>query len=164
MQARTAGNAKNRPSYRECQWPTARAEDSESCGNHPGAVDSLTGATSQWQTPRAYSHGEDSNAPGLTGLDVQARGMYPEEQRYGERFQNGTNSPSSPPDPETGTPGPGSSSTAPDSPLRSRLNPAFVEWLMGTIPGWTDLEPLATGSFRWWQRSHSVALRRLLGS
>ncbi len=32
-------------------WPTPRSEDSESCGNHPGAVDSLTGATQQWATP-----------------------------------------------------------------------------------------------------------------
>jgi hypothetical protein len=32
-------------------WPTPRSEDSESCGNHPGAVDSLTGATRQWATP-----------------------------------------------------------------------------------------------------------------
>lgn len=32
-------------------WPTARAEDSESCGNHPGAMDSLTGATKNWPTP-----------------------------------------------------------------------------------------------------------------
>src|SRR5271166_6485360 len=29
-------------------WPTARSEDSESCGNHPGATDSLTGATRNW--------------------------------------------------------------------------------------------------------------------
>jgi hypothetical protein len=34
-------------------WPTPRSEDSESCGNHPGAVDSLTGATRQWATPDA---------------------------------------------------------------------------------------------------------------
>jgi len=33
-------------------WPTARAEDAESCGNHPGATDSLTGATVLWPTPR----------------------------------------------------------------------------------------------------------------
>ena len=33
-------------------WPTSRAEDSESAGNHPGAVDSLTGATRNWPTPR----------------------------------------------------------------------------------------------------------------
>jgi len=32
-------------------WPTPRSEDLESCGNHPGAVDSLTGATRQWATP-----------------------------------------------------------------------------------------------------------------
>jgi len=32
-------------------WPTPRSEDSESCGNHPGAVDSLTGATREWRTP-----------------------------------------------------------------------------------------------------------------
>ncbi len=33
-------------------WPTARAEDSESCGNHSGATDSLTGATKTWPTPK----------------------------------------------------------------------------------------------------------------
>lgn len=34
-------------------WPSARAEGSESCGNHPGATDSLTGATAGWMTPSA---------------------------------------------------------------------------------------------------------------
>lgn len=34
-------------------WPTPRAEDSESAGNHPKATDSLTGATKQWATPMA---------------------------------------------------------------------------------------------------------------
>ncbi len=36
-------------------WPTARAEDSECCGNHPSASgegDSLTGATRNWPTPQ----------------------------------------------------------------------------------------------------------------
>jgi hypothetical protein len=32
-------------------WPTSRAEDSESCGNHPGAIDSLRGAVENWQDP-----------------------------------------------------------------------------------------------------------------
>ncbi len=35
-------------------WPTSRAEDWESCGNHPGATDSLTGATKNWTTPQAH--------------------------------------------------------------------------------------------------------------
>jgi hypothetical protein len=33
-------------------WPSPRSEDSECCGNHPGATDSLTGATKDWGTPR----------------------------------------------------------------------------------------------------------------
>lgn len=35
-------------------WPTARREDGESCGNHPGVTDSLTGAVKKtWPTPDA---------------------------------------------------------------------------------------------------------------
>ena len=37
-------------------WPSARAEDAESCGNHPGAIDSLTGAASEWRTPNTRDH------------------------------------------------------------------------------------------------------------
>jgi hypothetical protein len=33
------------------RWPTARQEDGESCGNHPGSQDSLTGVTKNWPTP-----------------------------------------------------------------------------------------------------------------
>lgn len=43
-------------------WPTARAEDGESAGNHPGAVDSLTGATKHWATPRTLTGGGESAA------------------------------------------------------------------------------------------------------
>jgi len=39
-----------------------------------------------------------------------------------------------------------SSSGGPSS--RPRLNPNFVDWLMGWVPGWTACEPLGTGSFR----------------
>ena len=35
-----------------------------------------------------------------------------------------------------------------------RLNPDWVEWLMGWPPGWTDLKPLATDKFREWQQQH----------
>jgi DNA (cytosine-5)-methyltransferase 1 len=38
-------------------WPTPRSEDSECCGNHPGATDILTGATKLWTTP----NGDDVN-------------------------------------------------------------------------------------------------------
>ncbi len=44
------------PNGSECaqqvaNWPSPRMEDSENCGNHPGAVDSLNGATANWPTP-----------------------------------------------------------------------------------------------------------------
>jgi hypothetical protein len=34
-----------------------------------------------------------------------------------------------------------------------KLNPTWVEWLMGFPPGWTDLKPLATDKFRKWLES-----------
>lgn len=34
-------------------WPSARAEDSESCGNHFGAADSLNAVAGSWPTPNA---------------------------------------------------------------------------------------------------------------
>lgn len=49
-------------------WPTARQEDGESCGNHPGAVDSLTGAAKTWSTPHAH------NASGPPGAGTTERG------------------------------------------------------------------------------------------
>lgn len=34
----------------------------------------------------------------------------------------------------------------------ARLNPYWVEWLMGWPIGWTDLKPLATDKFRSWRQ------------
>lgn len=34
------------------------------------------------------------------------------------------------------------------------INPAWIAWLMGWPPGWTDLEPLGTDRFQRWRRSH----------
>ncbi len=35
-----------------------------------------------------------------------------------------------------------------------KLNPIWIEWLMGWPMGWTDLEPLEMGKFQEWQRLH----------
>jgi hypothetical protein len=65
---RTSGNGSS-------SWPTARAEDSEQCGNHPGSTDSLTGAIRQWPTPAAREYkganGEEhlENGTGRKHLD-----------------------------------------------------------------------------------------------
>ncbi len=37
-------------------WPSPRSEDSESCGNHPEAMDSLTGVVDQWPTAMARDY------------------------------------------------------------------------------------------------------------
>ena len=37
------------------QWPSPRSEDSECAGNHPGATDSLTGASKIWKTPHGMA-------------------------------------------------------------------------------------------------------------
>lgn len=48
-------------------WPTARAEDSESCGNHPGATDSLTGVTRDWLTPHGMNGTDHTGKQGRGG-------------------------------------------------------------------------------------------------
>lgn len=55
-------------------WPTPRSEDSEACGNHPGATDSLTGATKEWQTPATDSfRSRGGDRKDEMGLDQQSR-------------------------------------------------------------------------------------------
>lgn len=71
--------------------------------------------------------------------------------------------PSSRPDPETSTPGQPSLSNAPTSPLR--LNPAFVEWLMGWPEGWTDAgAPVASHSYHFWETASCHSLQHLLSA
>lgn len=176
-------------------WPTARAEDSESCGNHPGATDSLTGATRNWATPKALTGGPNSNREawrertGKTGgadlqeqighwqtpatdsfrsrggdrkdemgLDQDARswnqwrtpthcsenslrgsGQDPAiraAQGHAINLQDQTLVWNSLPAPATHD-GPPSSESGQTS--RRRLNPRFVEWLMGFPVSWTEL-------------------------
>lgn len=52
-------------------WPTSRAEDSESCGNHPGATDSLTGATRGGDPNRVRRFGTEHGGANLAD-DVTA--------------------------------------------------------------------------------------------
>jgi DNA (cytosine-5)-methyltransferase 1 len=50
-------------------WPSARAEDAESCGNHPGAVDSLTGAVAALARtrPKARDDRRSTQPESITG-------------------------------------------------------------------------------------------------
>jgi len=40
-------------------------------------------------------------------------------------------------------------------PSGSKLNPTWVEWLMGWVPGWTSLEPLPIDDFRRWENEQN---------
>ena len=46
--------------------------------------------------------------------------------------------------------------------VKVRLNPVFVEWLMGWPLGWTDFERVETESFHSWLHSHTELLERVL--
>ena len=40
-------------------------------------------------------------------------------------------------------------------PSGRKLNPTWVEWLMGWVPGWTSLEPLPIDDFRRWENEQN---------
>ena len=46
--------------------------------------------------------------------------------------------------------------------VKRRLNPRFVDWLMGLPPGWTNCEPVATESFHSWRHTHTARLIELI--
>lgn len=122
-------------------WPTARAEDSESCGNHPGAVDSLTGAAKLWATPSSRDF-KDSDGMATTGMNPDGTERTRLDQLPRQAFQFGLPAPQTPPL------GPTSSvdTTTSPRPSKRRLNPRFVEWLMGWPLGWTAFAPVAMAS------------------
>jgi hypothetical protein len=148
-------------------WPTARAEDAESCGNP--AQDSLTGVTGNWTTPQAHdatgaaseqSKGkrrEAGSKPGCRDLtsdvsqwptasarDWKGKTTDPTgpdgRNRLDQLDRVAENFPCSPPGPAT-QPGPPSSQSGPTShrPSKKRLNETFVGWLMGLPLGLLEL-------------------------
>jgi hypothetical protein len=122
-------------------WPTPCANDhkgSAADGQRRGQLDEA--AEQLWQTPQTMGGGSTSRSG----------------DRIDEPLISGQalmTSRSCLPAPATSTPGDASSSDAPTS--RPRLNPAFVEWLMGWPEGWTDFAPAATAYTRWRRRMRS---------
>lgn len=139
-------------------WPSPRAEDSESCGNHPNATDSLTGAITNWPTPKANEKYQSSaahekgffslqetteNWPTPKARDVKGMSQRGEHQP-GDALENMvTVFQSSHPAP-TAHLGQKSSHAGPT--LLRRLNPTFDCWLMGAPWFWTRAEPISCGA------------------
>jgi len=137
----------------QATWPTPATMDHiERKGMRPSraATNRQTGYLSEaigsWATPTATQYkgwSENHNRANTNDrLDYQAE--RPATQP-------------GPQDHQTETVGQGSSPSDPTSPQPSprRLNPNFVEWLMGLPIGWTDLKPLETASVRQWYENFS---------
>lgn len=157
-------------------WPTA-AEDGESCGNHPGVVDSLTGAAKLWKTPFGLSNTKDygGQSSGCGGEFAKQANQWQTPLSGNPKAEDGGNGGGMPLRSQTEqwqTPATDSFRSrggdrkdemgldqqarfhdalldpqTPDGPLSSppaqtshrRLNPRFVEWLMGFPISWTEL-------------------------
>lgn len=114
-------------------WPTPRAEDSEACGNHPGASDSLNATARLWSTPQARDWKDQGSRIDRTGHVVGLGRQVLDRNPL-----------------ETGTK---SSRNAP------KLNPLFEDWLMGWPIGWTASGPLGMAWSRWLRLMRSELLR-----
>lgn len=121
---------------KEIYWPTPTTQDNVqirgvgAAANAPSRGTTLGGAVKMWPTATATAYkGWSSNHNRASSDD---RLDYTVER---ESFQHGQQTP----------------------PMR--LNPDWVEWLMGWPIGQTELNPLATDKFREWQRQHSPCLQ-----
>ena len=157
-------------------WPTPVATNSKDAKRSPNAQGAASGseAASMWMSPRvatgAYTRDRGrrgAERPSLEGqsqlwaspssLDWKGRGttlIRPDGKhrldqldRQAEHFR-----------PDQTTPSNGNES----SKKTRRLNPLFVEWLMGVPLGWTSCENLATESYLSWELTHSALLQTLL--
>lgn len=161
-------------------WPTCRASDGEHGGpNQRGSKGDLMlpSATVQWSTPSAAvtlggNLSRGGNRKGELLLQGQAKWMTASTRDW----EDGANpSAQAPPNsllgrqaPRSGISGPQSSADGRN--LRLRLNPLFVEWLIGWPIGWTDLKPLATdrcpsapqAPFDYWLEANYEVIKRLL--
>ncbi len=178
-------NAERRTSDGECSsWPTATSRDWKD-GNDPTEnveTNSLLGRFApRWPTPtdtdskgRGYTYDSaDKTKPrlSLTGHSLHHRATQtdgPTSSSGGPNSRQRWNTPRNEDSREANQPRKRRGKMDPPhlcAQVRKgakRLNPQFVEWLMGLPLGWTALEPVGTESFLSWRRMHFSVLRSVL--
>lgn len=157
-------------------WPTPRTNGATGISQHGDGGPDLQTSVSVWQTPATDSfRSRSGDRKDEMGLDQQARYQWAtpasgaqrgggqnqetrKEQGHAVNLEDQVTAfPHSPHPPQTAPDG------VKSSPTGRKLNPRFVEWLMGWPVGWTALEPLATASYLSWQQKHSERLLQSLG-
>jgi len=135
------------------QWPTPVARDYKNAGaklSREGHALPLTDQVAHWPTPAARDY---KGANDVAHLEAGTGRKHLDQLPNFVRHVWPLPSSSFLPDLVTPTPGDESSTRALNShPLRkAKLNPLFVEWLMGLPRGWTDSGPVETAWCLWRQ-------------
>ncbi len=118
-------------------WPTPTAGEGTGPGHAGQGGMNLRTAAAMWPTPRA--------SDGIWGGPNQTSGGKPSLVALAARFPTPTAQDAA----NNGGPSQSSRNTPPpDAVVGGRLNPEFVEWLMGLPEGWTDLGDSGTPSSR----------------
>ena len=143
-------------------WPTATARDWKdgACQNANVPENALLGrVAANWPTPRTITGGAES---------AERKKELGRKNSGGGDLQAAANNWATPMASDGSKPSAGNRRSAdlshqaqatenPGSESRPKLNPRFVEWLMGVPLGWTAFEPVETASFRRWLRSHGAS-------
>lgn len=127
-------------------WRTPQAADAKSSIVQKGYATNLTHQVMKWPTPTAHNAKETNalseysrDTPSLTAT-IHMR-MWGTPKAQDSRHAMTDRGKSNLGEQIAGLHG-------------GKLNPTWVEWLMGWPLGWTDLKPLETDKFRQWQQQH----------
>ena len=147
------------------QWPTPIARDwkdgianTDRFGKTGGGGGEFAKQAMAWPTPTAEPYGSSQNGiNGIGGANERPSANTPSLERMSRSFL-----------PHLATSTPGNDCSPSDStsrrPSTAKLNPLFVEWLMGLPVAWTDSAPAATPWSHYRQRMRSALWRLVRAS
>lgn len=164
-------------------WQTATEKDSTGRaytypgGNHEKPFLTLAGQARNWPTPNIPNGGRQMSLEGVVRKGMTDKGKRqvdlgsvarhwptPSAQSYGinQGGAAGRTGPKRESLEYASRSLPARQTSKPGAKPTRRLNPRFVEWLMGWPIGWTDCDSAATGSYRSWRQLHSSYFEAVL--